>query len=54
MANVKAYDAARNAQNAQQDAVVGRAYAKVEKAYAILQGHKMSAFLPDCRGTKPS
>ena len=45
VANVIAHKDARNAQDAKQDAVVGRAYAKVEKAYAILQGHKISAFL---------
>ena len=54
VANVIAYNEARNAQDAKQEAVVGRAYAKIEKAYAILQGHKISAFLPDCRGTRPS
>ena len=45
VANVIAYNAARNAQDAQQEAVVGRAYAKIEKEHAILQGHKISASL---------
>ena len=45
VANVIAHKDARNAQDAKQEAVGRRAYAKTEKAYAILQGHKISAFL---------
>ena len=45
VANVIAHKEARNAQYAEQEAVSRRAYFKTEKAYAILQGHKISAFL---------
>ena len=45
MANVIAHKEARNAQYAKQEAVSRRAYVKTEKAYAILQGNKISAFL---------
>ena len=45
VANVIAHNEARNTQAAKQEAVVRRAYAKIEKAYAVLQGHKISAFL---------
>ena len=45
VANVIAHKDARNTQDAKQEAAGRRAYAKTEKAYAILQGHKISAFL---------
>ena len=44
VANVIAHEEAQSAEYAKHEAVSRRAYVKTEKAYAILQGHKISAF----------